>query len=211
VDRVLGGNRVFGSVAIEIAPLAGLVPGGAGRPAGHAVPVNSRTQLSWDEENPVPERFREALEESVLMSLQVGPRFGFPMTGCKIRLGAGERSPERETELGFCQAAANALRQALGEARVTLLEPVMAFDIEAPAEFMSGIIGELNAKKAEIEDLEVDGDMRRVLGEVPLCRMFGYATTLRSLSQGRATFSLTPAGFCPVPEEELEARGLTWQ
>jgi len=87
---------------------------------------------------------------------------------------------------------------------------VMHFEIEAPAEFMSGIIGALNAKQAEIRDLSVEGELRRVVGTVPLVKMFGYASTLRSLSQGRASFSLTPAGFRPVPIAELEERGLVW-
>ncbi len=96
-------------------------------------------------------------------------------------------------------------------ADIALLEPLMAFEIRAPAEFMSGIIGELNAKKADISDLAVDGGLRRVVGEVPLFHMFGYASTLRSLSQGRASFSLSPAGFREMAEEELQARGLVWE
>jgi elongation factor G len=76
---------------------------------------------------------------------------------------------------------------------------------------MSGILGELNAKRAEIADLVVEEGTRRVVGRVPLYAMFGYATTLRSLSQGRASFALTPAGFQRAPEEELEARGLVWR
>ena len=87
----------------------------------------------------------------------------------------------------------------------------MSFEVTAPADFMSGILGELNAKKAAIAQLEAEGPVRRVVGRVPLYHMFGFATTLRSLSQGRAGFSLSPAGFRRVPEEDLEGRGLIWR
>ena len=148
---------------------------------------------------------------SLALEATVGPRFGFPLTDVEVLVTDGGGGGERDSELGLHQAASQALRAALAEAEVTLLEPVMRFDIEAPAEFMSGILGELNAQRADIQDLSVDGDLRRVTGTVPLVRMFGYATTLRSLSQGRASFALSPAGFRPVPEEELAERGLVWQ
>jgi elongation factor G len=141
----------------------------------------------------------------------MGPRFGFPMSGVRVVVVGGESHPERDAELGFSQAASMALRQAFQAASIALLEPVMFFQIEAPADFISGIIAELNAKKAAISDLTADGILRRVEGQVPLFHMFGYASALRSLSQGRASFSLQPAGFRSVPEEELEARGLVWK
>ena len=86
----------------------------------------------------------------------------------------------------------------------------MAFEVQTPAEFTSGIIADLNARKAEVGGVEVSGPLRLVTGAVPLSQMFGYSTAVRSLSQGRASFSMQPAGYRVVPPEELEARGLTW-
>ena len=194
VDRVLGGKQVFGAVEIEL------------EPAPEAGPV----EVEWADGCPVPEEFREAVSEALTLGAQTGPRFGFPLIDARIRVVGGESSPSKDSNLGFVQAASQALRAALAEAAVDLLEPVMAFEIEAPAEFMSGIIADLNGNRAEIGDLVVEGTQRRVVGVVPLAHMFGYSTTLRSLSQGRADFTLTPAGFRPVPEEELEARGMVW-
>ena len=205
VDRTLGGTRVFGAVDLQVDPL--FEAGDDGRwltgPAGPA-------PIAWDAECLVPGKFRPAIEEALGMESQVGPIFGFPMTGLSIRITGGESSPERDTEMGFVQAASQALRAALQGAKIALLEPLMAFEIESPSEFMSGIIGELNSKQAEITDVKVGEGTRKVVGRVPLFHMFGHASTLRSLSQGRASFSLTPAGFRPVPPEDRVARGLTW-
>ncbi len=203
VDRVLGGTKVFGSVGVAIAPL---------NPIASEVEVEDApaSSLEWHADCQVPEAFRAAVEESLRLELQVGPRFGFPLTEVRVTLQGGESHPDSDAEAGFTQAASLALRAAFGAAEMALLEPLMAFSIEAPVEFMSGIIGELNAKKADIQELGAEGGMRSVAGRVPLFQMFGYATTLRSLSQGRASFSLEPAGFARVPEAELVARGLVW-
>jgi elongation factor G len=166
--------------------------------------------IEWDPACPVPLVFRPVLEEALVLEAQLGPRFGYPLGGLCVRVEGGESRPELDAEAGFVQAASSALRAALAGADVALLEPLMAFEIGAPAEAMSAIIGDLNAKQAEIRDLTAEGDWRRVEGSVPLFHVFGYASTVRSLSQGRASFGLTPAGFARVPEAELGARGLTW-
>jgi elongation factor G len=103
-----------------------------------------------------------------------------------------------------------ALREAALALEIDLLEPRMAFEVETPAEFSSGILADLNARRAEVESVESAGALRVVRGKVALARMFGYSTAVRSLSQGRASFSMLPAGFCPVPEAELAERGLTF-
>jgi elongation factor G len=203
VDRVLGGTRIFGAVRLSLEPPSGAFEAGKGGGP-------RRLRIEWASACPVPERFRRPLEEALALEAEVGPRFGFPLSGVRISVVGGESRPEIDAEAGFVQAASQALRTALSAAEIALLEPVMAFEIGAPAEFMSGIIGDLNAKKAEIRDLSADGEWRRVEGTVPLFHVFGYATTLRSLSQGRASFGLTPAGFRRVSEEELPSRGLTW-
>ncbi len=205
VDRTLGGTRVFGAVELVVEPVAESTPEEApGSLATRRVPV------SWGPECPVPPKLRPAVEEALEMEAQAGPSFGYPLMGLAITVVGGESMPERDTEAGFVQAASQALRAGLQDAGIVLLEPLMAFEIEAPEEFMSGIIGELNAKRADISDLTVGEGTRKVEGLVSLYNMFGYASTLRSLSQGRASFSLTPAGFRAVPSEDLEARGLTW-
>jgi elongation factor G len=96
------------------------------------------------------------------------------------------------------------------EGAVTLQEPLMAFEIQCPAEFSSGIIADLNARRAQLAEVLSEGDLRTLRGQVPLAEMVGYATAVRSLSQGRASFSMRPSGTRAVPEAELAGRGLTW-
>jgi elongation factor G len=194
VDRVLGGTRLFGAAELELVPLEAPGP----------------LCVEWEAACPVPHAYRPAIEDAVKLEAQLGPRFGFPLTALRIRIEGGESRPELDSESGFVQAASLAVRSALTNGKVALLEPLMAFEIGAPAEAMSAIVGDLNAKKAEIRDLTAEGEWRRVEGCVPLYHVFGYATVLRSLSQGRASFALTPAGFALVAEEQLAARGLSW-
>ncbi len=194
VDRMLGGKDVFGGVELLIEP----------------DPDQLQLEIDWSPECAIPKAFRPVVEEALRMGAMAGPRFGFPLVYGRIQVLGGGSVPGRDSEVGFAQAATQALRQALGSASVDLLEPVMSFAITAPAEFMSGIMGELQASRAEIGDLIVEGDQRTVVGRVPLFRMFGFSTTLRSLSQGRASCNLEPAGFATVPGEELRTRGLVW-
>jgi elongation factor G len=206
VDRTLGGTHLFGAVELELVPLAD--------EAGSAAPAAGREPrgipVEWAERCPVPAAFRPAIAEALRLEAQVGPRFGYPLVAVGIRVTGGESRPELDAEPGFVQAASQALRAALAAAEVALLEPLMEFEIGAPAEAMSAVIGDLNARRAEIREHGAEGEWRRVEGHVPLFHVFGYATTVRSLSQGRASFSLTPSGFARVPEEDLAARGLTW-
>ena len=111
VDRTLGGTRVFGGIDLEVRPRlheAGCEPGSS------AEPTDAPTTLSWEPDCVVPEKWRRAVEEGLLLEAQVGPRFGFPLVGAHLALKGGESHPERDSELGFTQAASQALRQALG-------------------------------------------------------------------------------------------------
>ncbi len=194
VERQIGTREVFGGVdlALEVDPLA------------------DRARIEWAADCPIPAAFRDAIEESLALEVQSGLRFGHPLVHLAIRIEGGASDPRRDAEMAFVQAASQALRQALQEAEIGLFEPLMAFEIQGPAEFSSGIIADLNSRKAAVEDVRSDGPFRTVLGTVPLSRMFGYSTAVRSLSQGRASFTMTPAGLRRVPEDELAARGLTW-
>jgi elongation factor G len=195
VERILGGKEVFGEVqlVVERDPEA-LLPA-----------------LSWEAGDAVPELARQPVLEALALEAQSGPRFGFPLVQARVRVTGGRtREGKKDTEQGYVQAAAIALREALAAAGVELLEPVMAFRIEVPAEFASGVIADLNARRAEVGEVQAEGASRSVSGLVPLTRMVGYSTAVRSLSQGRASFTMHPAGFRAVGEDELEARGLVW-
>jgi elongation factor G len=194
IERQMGGKEVFAEVELTLWPDA------------------QRAQLAV-EAHPdcgLPPVHRDALFEALRLEASVGPRFGFPLVNARIEILAARSRPGREDESGYVQAGIAALRQAMQAGEIVLLEPLMDFRIDAPAEFASGVIADLNARQAEITEVRSDGLSRHVAGLVPLVSMFGYATAVRSLSQGRASFSMTPAGFRRVSEAELAARGLTW-
>jgi len=195
VERQIGGKDVFGEVEVEVSPDPSLL--GA--------------RVEWDAAVPVPAPYRKAIEETLSLDGHAGPRFGFPLIHARIRIVGGASDPRRDSEIGFVQAASLAMREALNLGEVALFEPLMSFEIQAPAEFSSGIIADLNARRAEVSAVSADGEVRSVAGTVPLSKMFGYSTAVRSLSQGRAGFSMEPAGFRQVPEAELEERGLVWR
>jgi len=194
VERAIAGKEAYARVRVELLPDPGRL-----RPAVDFVP-------GCVESEPV----RVAIADALAQEAQVGPRFGFPLSGASIRVLETSTREGRESEAAYVQAAVAALRQAMPAEGIELEEPLMEFEIQTPAEYSSGIIADLNARRAELTDVEADGDLRAIQGSVPLMAMFGYSTAVRSLSQGRASFSMTPSGFRAVPEGELEARGLVW-
>jgi len=194
VERNLGGKDVFGGLTVEVLPEASLL--GA--------------QVEWADPVGVPPAFRAAVQETLQLDAHVGPRFGFPLSQVRIRVVAGESDPRRDAEPAFTQAANQALKAALESAGVVVLEPLMSFEIQSPPEFASGIIADLGARKAEVREVTAEAATRTITGTVPLSLMFGYSTAVRSLSQGRAGFSMSPAGYREVSEAELSARGLVW-
>jgi len=197
IERVVGGKEIFGSAQLELSAAVGEAP-------------SVEPQIVWDPSCATPAAFRPAVEQALRESATIGPRFGFPFVGARIRLFGGESRPRSDAEIAYVQAAAAALRDASAEAEIELLEPVMQIEVQMPAEFASGVIADLNSRRAELESVEATGLLRRVRGLAPLHRMFGYSTAVRSLTQGRASFSMVPAGHRVVPEAELAARGLVW-
>ena len=156
------------------------------------------------------EKWRGGLESALLQEAGVGPRFGFPLDGVSVKVLSTECRDGNESEAGYGLAGISALREALGRAGVVIQEPLMRFSIEAPGEFSSGVIADLNTRAAEIDAVVAEGETTQIGGCVPLSAMFGYSTAVRSLSQGRADFSMEPAGYRAMDERELEVRGLIW-
>jgi elongation factor G len=91
-----------------------------------------------------------------------------------------------------------------------LLEPLVSFEIDVPHDHSSGVLADLAMRRAKIGSVASEGELLRIVGEVPLAPMTGYSTVIRSLSQGRARFTLRPAGFRQVSEADQRARGLLW-
>jgi elongation factor G len=154
----------------------------------------------------VPVQFHAAIESSVRSALGGGGALGFPLTGVRVTLLGGTMREQGSNDTAFGHAAHLAFEDGLAKALPVLLEPVMDFEIRCPLDFLPGVNADLNGRRARVRSLVTDADPAIIRGTVPLAEIFGYSTALRSLTQGRATFSVEPRTYEPVPDHV--ARGL---
>jgi elongation factor G len=179
-DREIGDKLQTGHVVLELAPL----PNGSG--------VVFRTNLP---EGSIPSEFIPIIEQSVRRSAMAGVLGGYPVVDVQVTLRGGSFDSNSSTTLGYEVAAAQAFTEGCRKAQPVLLEPIMAVEVVVPEEFLGGVINGLSARKARIEGITPKPRAKVVDAFVSLSRMFGYSTELRSLSQGRATFSMHFARF----------------
>ncbi|UCF79058.1 MAG: elongation factor G [Candidatus Eiseniibacteriota bacterium] len=149
----------------------------------------------------VPKQFIPAIERGVAESMENGVLAGYPLSGVKAVLLDGSYHEVDSSELSFQLAAAIAFREAILKGKPKLLEPIMQVEVVVPDEYMGDIIADLNSKRGRIEGMTSRSDGRVIDATVPLSEMFGYATRLRSLSQGRAIYTMQFATYEVVPEE----------
>ncbi|MBI4334469.1 MAG: elongation factor G [Chloroflexi bacterium] len=147
----------------------------------------------------IPQNFFPAVESGVKEALETGGVVGYPLVDLKATLVDGSYHEVDSSELAFKMAASMAVRSGVARAKPVLLEPVMKLDVVAPVEYMGDIIGDLNSKRGRIEKIETRTDACTVSCYIPLAETFGYATRLRSLTQGRATYSMEFYRYEEVP------------
>ncbi|HEX76471.1 MAG TPA: elongation factor G [Dehalococcoidia bacterium] len=138
----------------------------------------------------IPEEYIPAVEAGVKEALESGVVAGYPLVDIKVTLYDGSFHEVDSSELAFKMAGSIALKDGASTAKPILLEPIMKLELVLPAQFLGDIIGDLNSRRGHIEGIETHGETCVVHSLVPLAETFGYATALRSLSQGRATYSL---------------------
>ena len=136
--------------------------------------------------------------------MENGVLAGFPMVDIKAKLYDGSYHDVDSSETAFKVAASLALRAAAKKANPSILEPMMAVEITVPEEYFGDVMGHVNSRRGRVEGSEVRGNAQIVKGMIPLSEMFGYATTLRSATQGRGTFSMTFDHYEDVPKSIAE-------
>ena len=146
----------------------------------------------------VPRQYIPAVERGLREAAQTGGRLGWPFTGIRATLYDGKAHEVDSSELAFAAAGQLAFRMAT-ENNLVILEPMMRLSVQAPEEYLGDVIGDLNSRRAEIEEIAVAGDLREVRGRVPMAEMFAYSSTLRSLTSGRGSFALEPLEYAPLP------------
>ena len=174
-DREINEVKQHGHVWLKVEPL----PRGAGNSFVLNIP-----------EGKIPEVYHPAIEKAFYEATAVGPLSGYPLMDIKATLFNGSYNELASSEIGYSIATTMALRDAVERAQPVLLEPIMDVEIVTPEDFMGDIIADLNSRKGKIEMIENKGKTRIVKSRVSLVNMFGYSTSLRSSSQGRATFTM---------------------
>lgn len=184
-DRELGGQKHVAGVTVEV------VPGARGSGVVIEIATSSR-------------EFSAVLRAAVEQGLQDGAVTGvmsqYAVTDLIIRVTVVETDVEFSTEVAFRTAATMAFREAVQMAAPVLLEPIMALEIVTPSEYMGDVLGDLSSRRGKVTDMIAKGDEQAVHGRVPLAALFGYSTAIRSLTRGRASYTMEPVQFDVVPE-----------
>ena len=152
----------------------------------------------------VPREYIPAVEKGVIEAMESGIVAGYPVIDLKITLYDGSYHEVDSSEHAFRAAAIQAFREASAKAKPVLLEPIMRVEVVTPEEYMGGVTGDLNSRRGMISEMEDVPAGKIVRAEVPLSEMFGYATSLRSASQGRATYSMEFSQYLPAPSSVTE-------
>ena len=147
----------------------------------------------------IPREFIPAVEKGCREALDGGAVAGYPLVDIKVTLYDGSFHEVDSSEIAFKIAAAMALRAGCKKAGPAILEPIMKVEVVTPESNMGDVIGDLSSRRAKITEMGNRGNVRLVRGTVPLSEMFGYATTVRSISQGRASFNMEPSHYEEVP------------
>ncbi len=158
----------------------------------------------------IPKEYIPAVEKGCKEAMESGVLAGYPIVDLKVTLFDGSFHEVDSSEIAFKIAGAMALRAACKKASPYLLEPIMKIEVLTPEAYMGDIIGDLNSRRARISEMGNRGNVRFIRGTVPLSEMFGYATVVRSMSQGRASFNMEPSHYEEVPANiarvEIERR-----
>ena len=174
-DKEIAGQKHYASVTLSLAPQS--------RGEGNRF-VNELTPEQF------PEASAAAVEAGVMESLESGTLMGYPVVDVRVDLIDGEYRDALGTELAFKVSASMAVKEALRQGQPYLLDPIMRVEVFVPETFMGEVIGDLNARGGKIESIDHRMGIQAVAASVPLARMFGYSTALRSATQGRGTFSM---------------------
>ncbi len=184
-DKEIGGTRQAATVVLEVTPRE--------RGAGNLV----RSELP---EEHLPEGMEELLLETLEQGLESGVVQGYPLVDIEVVLKDVTYEEGTTTEMALRAAASMGLRKACEQASPVLLEPMMRVEIIVPEEFLGDVIGDLNSRGGKVEEIEPRGAVQVLKATVPLSKMFGYSTALRSATQGRATFTMVFSHYDPVEE-----------
>ncbi|MDY7014317.1 MAG: elongation factor G, partial [Cyanobacteriota bacterium] len=153
----------------------------------------------------IPREYIPAVEQGIKESCESGILAGYPLIDLKVTLVDGSYHDVDSSEMAFKIAGSMGIRNAVEKASPTLLEPVMKVEVEVPENFVGDVIGDLNSRRGQVEGMNAESGISKVAAKVPLAEMFGYATDIRSKTQGRGIFSMEFSHYEDVPRHVAEA------
>jgi elongation factor G len=192
--RQSGGRGQYGHVVLRVEPLA---PGEGFRFENASVG------------GVVPREYVSAIEAGIREAMDRGVVAGYPVVDVSVTLLDGSHHEVDSSDLAFRIAASMGFQEAARRGAPILLEPIMAVEVVAPEEYLGEVLSDLSSRRGDIQGMDLRGSSRVIQARMPLRQMFGYATGLRSLTQGRATFTMQFNEYRPVPQamaEEIRAR-----
>ncbi len=184
-----GGRGQYGHVKLEVSPL----PPGSGFEFLNEIVGGS-----------IPREFIKPVEEGIKEAMQTGPLAGYEVRDVRVVLYDGSYHDVDSSEMAFKIAGSIGFKEALSRARPVLLEPIMSVEVVVPEQYMGDVIGDLNSRRGKIERMEPRAGTQVITAKVPLAEMFGYATDLRSKTQGRANYSMHFAHYEEAPKSVSE-------
>jgi elongation factor G len=152
----------------------------------------------------VPKEFINPAQKGMEESLTAGPLIGFPVVDLKVTMTGGSYHEVDSSEMAFKIAGSMAIKEAIQKGSPAILEPIMRVEVLTPEDFMGSVIGDLNARRGQIQGMEDRGNAKLIKSTVPLASMFGYATDMRSMTQGRASYSMFFDHYSEVPRNIME-------
>jgi elongation factor G len=184
--RQTGGRGMYGDVELTVEPL----------------PPGTGIQFEWKVVGgSVPREYATAVEAGAREAVDGGVIASYPMVDVKVAAIDGSYHEVDSNEMAFKIAASQTTKAALRKANPQLLEPLMEVEVTTPDDFLGDVMGDLNSRRGQVEGMEPRGNAQVVRAKVPLAEMFGYATDLRSMTQGRATYSMQFSHYQPVPRD----------
>jgi elongation factor G len=185
-DREIAGKRQFAHVVVSVSS--------AVRGMGNVVEFAVSDDL-------VPKEYRDSVEAGIHDGLYTGVLGRYPITDVVVKIVGGSYDPNFSTDVAFRTASRMAFRDAVMDASPEFLEPLMTLEIIAPSEYMGDVLGDLSGRRGKIREIGIRGTSQVIHAGVPLAEMFGYATVIRSLTKGRAIYTLEPEQFAVVPAD----------
>jgi elongation factor G len=190
--RQTGGHGQYGVVMLEVEPLE----------RGSGFVFENKTVGGS-----VPREYVGPTEAGVKDALETGPVGGYPVVDVKVSLTDGSFHPVDSSEMAFRMAGIEGMRKAMENAEPVLLEPVMKVEVRVPDQFFGDVLGDINARRGHVQDVETFGNLQIIRAQLPLAETFGYTTDLRSLTQGRATHTMEFDHYAEVPPHVAEKLG----